>query len=1123
MKNKKLIALLSIFTAIVLSVTTVVAISMTRPAVVDAKTVELADTEYEDSYKQGTTVTFKDTIVINPLTGDTAGDGEVKFPNGKIYPAGTFTLNDLGTYTLRYYKSIGGEFVTYEKSFKVCESLYELSAENGSYIQQMNTEGGYKSHTGLDGIVVNLKDGCSFNYNKPIDLKAGTTSTTPGGDVNLANIISLDPRTAGAVAADGTIISDKETYDAYVAAGETPKYQHFANDFVISLTDCYDPSIRVDITMFRTEKTNSSDYGRVHVYVGSSTQEAWGVRYGNANTTNEGTVVSFDIDKAPSTANKYGGTLARGAQINGDSGSSVGAQFNNYGKKRPVIFQYDFERNRIYYTYEGAGQSYVIGDLDNPTIYPEGTFQGFTTGEVYLSFKASNYAHTEVNIETYSVGNDDKDVLIANIDKGLESYSDERAPVINVDAKLTVEKNEINDGYVFGALNSEFTIPSAQAFDMNLIEGSLKVGVYRNYGTANEVNISVNNGKFKIDAIDTYTIVYTAVDESGNVGLSKLDVKVRNVPAEKGIYVAWDNLDSFKTFAQNGIIAGMENELPAYSIETINLKEELKYKTYIKNAFETIEIGSDNMFVPRYTGDYDLVFEYSDNAYSYKTSYTLKCTAQEGFASFLEMPNLQRYYIKDAVYNIDEISAYTYGEGDPVAYKPDVYAIFDGDKENRVKIENLQKVAITGSKTVQFVLEFENATHKALPRYTQEVEIVDVGFGKGNGGKKDATDDEMYMLYKYFKYDDGAFTVQTRNEADNKVIKDIVYRATNETGNAKLEYINPIPFHDFTFIYKVTTEYGNFSTLRLTFTSTLDRTKKSVIDIYQEAGFTFFTADGSKPVQLKTFDFASTSNKRMEYKHTSGKIYLGQNIVNYKIPFDYGSVDFDIELIGIKGNAGILVSEICGQTLNNSTHDDKNAPKISFLTSRGNYAPGSVITITPASFGDVLSPIDYSKTTFEVKGPDQQFVTAIDGTLLNEDCDYTKTYQIVVDKPGQYTVTWKTKDISFASYTETYYPIICYDLEAPVITFKDGRGENSIIEMKMSDVIKLDYEITDNVTPADKLVVFVNAIYVPTQSYGFIDLGNEFNLRLYGEWIVYVTAYDENWNMAIKSFTVKIV
>ena len=58
MKNKKLIALLSIFTAIVLSVTTVVAVSMTKPAVVDAKTVELADTEYEDTYKQGTIVTI---------------------------------------------------------------------------------------------------------------------------------------------------------------------------------------------------------------------------------------------------------------------------------------------------------------------------------------------------------------------------------------------------------------------------------------------------------------------------------------------------------------------------------------------------------------------------------------------------------------------------------------------------------------------------------------------------------------------------------------------------------------------------------------------------------------------------------------------------------------------------------------------------------------------------------------------------------------------------------------------------------------------------------------------------------------------------------------------------------
>ena len=1144
MKNKKLTILLSIFTAIVLSVTTVFAIKLTKPAVVDAKTLELMDTEYEDIYKQGTTVTFKESIVINPLTGETASNGELKFPNGRVYPAGTFTLKDLGTYTLRYYKSQGGEFITYEKSFRVCESLYGLSSDNGSYVGliENDSETGYHSHTGSDGIFVNLKEGCEFVYNKPIDLKAGSAAVTGGGDtISLANIISIDPRSAGSVSKDGEVFTNYEDHLRYVEENKdkegyvAPSYQPFANDVTITLTDCYDPTNKVIITLYRLTTVNTSDYGVLRCYVSSSTQEQWSVRYANATTSNQGTVVSFDIDGAASTANKYGGTIPRGQSISGHYGSPTSlAVWNNYGAQNPIQFQYDYARNRIYYTNSSRTNSIVVGDLDNPVIYPNGTFKGFTTGEVYVSVKASSYHVTDINLEVFSVGNDNSDVLKSNINLEKENYSDDKAPVIEIDNTLTVGKNAVNNGYVFGALNSEFTIPSAQAFDMNLIEGSLKCAVYRNYGTDQQVAVSVNNGKFKIDTIDNYTIEYSAVDKSNNVGIATLLVKAKKVETEKGISIVWQDkeidgtlytgFELFKNFIKNGVVAGKENVIPAFNIETINLAEALNYKVYAKNGLETVQIGKDNIFVPRYTGDYDIIFEYSDNVYSYVTAYTVKCTVEDGFASFLDVPQLQRYYIKDATYNIEEIPAFTYSDNGPQAHKATVYAIFDGDAENKVKITNLQKVKMSGNKTVQFLLEYNDTKNgvTALPRYTDVVELVDVGFGKGGGGV-DATDDDMYMLYKYFKYDEGAFKVQTRNEVNNKVIKDIVYRATAESGDAKLQFVNPIPFYKFTFIFKVTNEYGAFSSVRFTFTSTTDKTKKSVVDIYQEAGFTYFTADGSKPVELKSFDFVSTSNKRMEYIHTSGKLYLGTNIVNYKMPFDDGAVDLDIELVGIRGSAGILITEMCGQQFNNSVHDDKTAPQISYKTSRGNYDMGAIVTITPASFADVLSPIDYSKTTFTVKGPDMAYVTALDGTVLDEDCDYTKTYQIRIEKSGQYTASWKTKDISFNGTSEASYPMTCIDTEAPVITFKDGRGENSIIEMSMNEVIKLDYEVVDNSTPIEKLVIFVNAIYVPTQSYGFIDLGNEFNLRLHGDWIVYVVAYDENWNMATKSFTVRII
>ena len=81
-----------------------------------------------------------------------------------------------------------------------------------------------------------------------------------------------------------------------------------------------------------------------------------------------------------------------------------------------------------------------------------------------------------------------------------------------------------------------------------------------------------------------------------------------------------------------------------------------------------------------------------------------------------------------------------------------------------------------------------------------------------------------------------------------------------------------------------------------------------------------------------------------------------------------------------------------------------------------------------------------------------------------------------------------------------------------------------MITVKLTEKVKFQYTIDDGTgTAADDCIVYVGAKLIRTDSYTFFDIGNEFYLREYGEWMIFVIAFDKNWNRAFECFYVNVI
>lgn len=384
------------------------------------------------------------------VDGEEATDYSLLYPSGVLKDGREHTLDEAGKYTVKY--EVNGVVET--ETFVVEKSIVNFAVEGSDWYY-----GTHEYAPNTPGFVVKVANGDQLKFNQIVDVSKMTKADS------LFKFF-VTPNSIG---------------------------QEDVSTIVVRMTDIYDPTNYVDIQIRNVSTTYGAWADRQTYYV---------VQVGEQPTisgTSVNDLFGWPTYQATTGVDPYGLSI----------GSNV-----------PWSCTFDYANRDIwcsaYCLYDGTNGSanwnnIPLGDLDNPD-YLDVPWQGFTTGEVYISFYGISYQAPSMNLLITEV---------AGIDLTKASFLDEEAPVIEVDLGE-------NESAPDGLLNKAYKLFDATAIDAYDGVRAVETNVYYNYNTRGQVSVYAKDGYFYPTTAGTYTIEYSATDTFGNKGVKTVEVDVKN-------------------------------------------------------------------------------------------------------------------------------------------------------------------------------------------------------------------------------------------------------------------------------------------------------------------------------------------------------------------------------------------------------------------------------------------------------------------------------------------------------------------------------------------------------------------------------------------------------------------
>ncbi len=1123
--KKSLITILTAFVLLFASAAMFIAPNM--PTMVNAAVIEAQVEGVESNYM----INAKETFPVSITSPVSAGEGVVIYPNGKAYKITEnkeFVLNVAGEYTLRYY----GEDQVLEKSFVVSQKHFVLSSDevagrneivmatqevmadevlpNGeNFPNRSDWPNISQNLTTLrkDGLIVRMESGTKFTYSVPIDL-------SKAGEGGLTDIITFQPR-----------YGDYDKSRAGSSANYAIADAKAARNIIITLTDCYD----------------SSRYMRYIVQEGGDTNYS---RAGTDNLLDAGWV--FPTTRIPTSdmsyRDFYEGTEYGFAYI-GQYGCTPAGNQNEWVRRDAIHLKFDYQNAKVWATSfntSGTGdyQETMVADFMNKSVFPTNDYRGFTTGEVYLSIEFNDYqAPLPARVDIFEIAGQKVDALFEmrtadETNDATVMTKDVKAPLINIDFTSTRSEG------VFVDVGSEFVLPTAKVYDVN-IKGDLNVTAYRNYtDEEHRINVPIVDGKLTVSEPDTYTLVYSAKDTFGNEAqkiLKVFGIKDDSNPAVEFSY--GEKLADLK--------AGELNVLPKFTFNTRNISDLRTLKITATSSKETVVIADlkngqqiddclskDVSFMLGYAGEYTITYVYADNAGEKAVSYTVNSSASD-IVSIPYAPAFPKYFIKDAIYDFEEVYAYSYITGSQEPYKKaDIYIAYDEDVNEAnvaesvfTKLNGALSNKVTGSEKAVLKYAYESSVI-----YSSVIEIVDTNIAQLTKLKQ----------YKYFvgdfataNPDDETFDGTLFNEeVYNPIINGrpsfdtskLDYKSKVLEGENTLSFINTIDLNKFSFYFRIVDDADpridadNFNALKLVFTDPYNPANQVYAKIYKLNDTVYFDLNNESTLRVNQA-FAGNFDKYFTYNKSTGVFNVSGATAN--VIFDFGFTTtkayLDIVFEDISGVAGIRILELNGHKF---SHDGRarTLPTSLMVIPQGNYSVGTKIKIPAAEFVDVLSPIVKENVSIKVQDPNGDVVTALDGTPLDGTCDPYKEYEIIIDVLGQYKISYSaTSGINQRSTPPGF--ITVGDLVAPEITFEGDIYEGCVLYLKPNQKFEVKYTVSDDISLPENLfsrIIWTNR----TLSCATLIQGNVICFPNEGEYEVGVSCFDELNNYSRKTFTV---
>lgn len=997
-----------------------------------------------DPFLEGTDVFIGDTVTITPREIEKDGkyypcyDFYTITPDGNRLSGEQQYISVAGQYqTVFLAKLEDGSFITDSDTFKAYERAFNVEKESSSTQYVNELKGAFKTPT--SGITATLTEGDSWHYNQIIDIS----------DASLAK----------------PIIKFYSSPMSEFINGDVAPYID-ASKQVLRISDYYDPTNYIDVQIGYFLANQGTGRMQTYAVAGGSTQSAtglmvnsraWGTR---RDVTIDGIdyACCFGFDDCGCTmgtvpgwqSNRHPAPDPEHPAFNPDITNSDGFGYSVY---------FDSVTKRIYIQHNNL---YFVTDLDEPIIYNDNTFKGFTTGEVTLSLRFDGYQSSSATFEIEEIYGKKGEEL-----KEIRAL-DNKAPIIYVDCK--------KDNFYI-ARNEEFSVPFATASDAHL-KGDVEVEVIYDKGRSDERYITVVDGKFTPTEIGEYTIVYTARDAFENV--STKEIKCQAITCEDNKLVSFDYTKVTDTEAGETITISKPTISSANGEEYADLYiidpngEETKY-----NALE-----SDISYLLRRVGKYKIIYEYGDVAKSYIEQYEFNSEASENV--YLETTVFPEYFIKGSKVTLDDNKAVLCDTTDVHYIDTTVQAKFDtGDYETITDINNFE---VKGNSTVSFkYLNGNEEIYESAP-----FPIIDVGFT----GTLDLT--------KYFSYYSNSWT--------NTLYSNFIELRNNQS-DEQLDFINPLSFASFSTKFKFW-KRDRFDKFSLILTDYYDPNNAVSLDFAYRSSNLYLTY-GDISVSL-----GDTDTIDLSYDYVSSSLYYtSSSFFHMDNPFTKDRYYLSFKFDNPKTEAVIQLFTIYNQNFKDSIKKDTIAPVLAFNNLTGYYSLGDTIKINETNVCDVLSPYlkDKHELLVEYQADDDadvEIVKSIDGVSLDGIEDADRDYIVKLDKYGIYTLTYSYTD---QAGKNVYAQDIVYAIDSndPVITI-EGATSSTIDTCGLNANVKVRNFTVEDESPC------VTTIYVisPTDVLSKVEK-DTFKANEKGLWKVVYYAVDLYGNASSAYYQVK--
>ncbi len=974
----------------------------------------------------------KDIVYNNKVYS--CSDFYVIFPDGSQKTGTKFKLTLEGEYRIVYIAESGEKTIEAVETIYAYKRAYSVGKDTSTsqYVDSIICE--QKVPTG--GIQTYLAEGDTWTYNQPID-------------ISKANL-------------DQPIIK-------YYTRQSSELADHVSLDVtstIIRLTDFYDSSNYVEIYNIYNETNQSTHRMQPYVLAGCNGQPLSGI---DPNNKSSKTISYEGNNYYLHNSNKNWGacldTVPGAIGINGTRYNPDIANSDNRG------FSVYFDANKLTISVR-HNLMHLVTDLDEPAIYSNNLFKGFTTGEVILSMRCEGYQESQGFFEISEINGKKGSELNTNY-----AY-DEVAPFIQLN-------NKANNFFI--ACDEPFELFTATATDPNLV-GDVSCQVFYDYGTSNQRFIPVSNNCFTPTSVGLYSIVYTAKDKYGNV-TNKI-VTCNCIRAANNHIV---NLD-FDPVKEAD--AGTYVSLPTPVVTSYNEGAYYKIKAINEANNDVVDLNNDNLHLfLKYAGDYKILVEYGDISCSKVKEYAFKSNPSN--RAYLESTVLPRYFIKDTYSSLDNNRVVLCNDTKPSYAEPSIYVKNDNALDYETSPIDPKNFMTTANESVSLKYVYNGQTIYE----TEAIPVIDVDY---------------FGCPEFARYFDGDLTSVINDDG-------VSFNTTEVGGDREVTFINPLSFSLFR-LELVFDSKLRFKTIDLIMEDYYGVEDDFVLSFFFNGNILCFLNNGIKG-EIGVVDYAS-----LAFDSTSGVLSLGQGVsINIGNLFPNDKMYLSFRVTDVKAgttkndeNKIFTIKSINNQILSSMAYGgDYNPPQVSYTSLKGQRNIGEVIHIKRSYVCDVLSPF-YAKTrmvkvTYATSISDNApaVVTSIDGVKLDGTQDLNRDYDVLLDKHGVYRIIYYYQDQSYqdVSLTETIY---VEDNEAPVIII-DGADSKTV------DIVSFGSEVTIRGYKVEDQNNFTVSIFAISPQNTLIRLeGKKFTPDMKGDWRIVYFASDENGNVSSVSYILRV-